>query len=66
MEPCVVSPFSIGRNEKCVCGSGKKYKRCCLLKSFAQKEAVGTESQPTDDMEVIGCQNTNGTELPPR
>jgi hypothetical protein len=21
----------IGRNEPCPCGSGKKYKRCCLL-----------------------------------
>lgn len=20
----------IGRNEKCICGSGKKYKKCCL------------------------------------
>ncbi|MCB5559718.1 SEC-C metal-binding domain-containing protein [Anaerosalibacter bizertensis] len=19
----------IGRNEKCICGSGKKYKKCC-------------------------------------
>lgn len=23
----------IGRNEKCPCGSGKKYKQCCLKKS---------------------------------
>jgi uncharacterized protein YchJ len=22
----------IGRNEPCTCGSGKKYKKCCLLK----------------------------------
>ena len=21
----------IGRNQPCVCGSGKKYKKCCLL-----------------------------------
>tara|TARA_R110002111_G_scaffold180643_1_gene246258 strand:+ start:774 stop:1283 length:510 start_codon:yes stop_codon:yes gene_type:complete len=21
----------IGRNEKCICGSGKKYKKCCLM-----------------------------------
>ena len=25
----VVSDKSIGRNEYCTCGSGKKYKRCC-------------------------------------
>jgi hypothetical protein len=24
---------AIGRNEPCPCGSGKKYKQCCLLKS---------------------------------
>lgn len=24
---------SIGRNEPCFCGSGKKYKRCCLAKA---------------------------------
>ncbi len=22
----------IGRNDKCVCGSGKKYKNCCISK----------------------------------
>lgn len=25
----VVNPVKIGRNEKCTCGSGKKYKKCC-------------------------------------
>lgn len=24
--------FKMGRNELCSCGSGKKYKKCCLLK----------------------------------
>jgi len=24
---------AIGRNQPCPCGSGKKYKHCCLLKS---------------------------------
>ena len=24
---------SIGRNEMCLCGSKKKYKKCCMLKS---------------------------------
>jgi len=27
----------IGRNAPCPCGSGKKYKKCCLLKQAAQK-----------------------------
>ncbi|WP_082786504.1 MULTISPECIES: SEC-C metal-binding domain-containing protein [Sporosarcina] len=24
-----VNDVSIGRNEPCICGSGKKYKKCC-------------------------------------
>ncbi|WP_202709963.1 SEC-C metal-binding domain-containing protein [Sporosalibacterium faouarense] len=28
----VVKPKKIGRNEPCPCGSGKKYKKCCLNK----------------------------------
>lgn len=31
----------IGRNDPCPCGSGKKYKKCCLLKV---KEAAGTKA----------------------
>lgn len=27
-----VSRRSVGRNDACPCGSGKKYKRCCLRK----------------------------------
>lgn len=33
----------IGRNDPCPCGSGKKYKQCCLKKS--QPSADGTESK---------------------
>ncbi|WP_429201640.1 SEC-C metal-binding domain-containing protein [Aeromonas veronii] len=25
-----MTPIKIGRNEPCPCGSGKKYKQCCL------------------------------------
>jgi len=25
-------PPSVGRNERCLCGSGKKFKKCCLNK----------------------------------
>ena len=24
-----VESFKIGRNDPCICGSGKKYKKCC-------------------------------------
>lgn len=30
-EPIVVGPKT-GRNDPCPCGSGKKYKKCCMLK----------------------------------
>jgi hypothetical protein len=26
-------PRKVGRNEKCLCGSGLKYKKCCLIRS---------------------------------
>lgn len=37
-EPSVAAPTSgaktrVGRNEPCPCGSGRKYKKCCLRKS---------------------------------
>ena len=35
----------IGRNEPCPCGSGKKYKRCCLNKQPAPSEVVKDGSQ---------------------
>ena len=28
----VVKPKKIGRNDPCPCGSGKKYKKCCMNK----------------------------------
>lgn len=39
----------IGRNDPCPCGSGKKYKRCCLAQSeAADRQALGpTASAPT-------------------
>lgn len=30
-EPITLEP-QVGRNESCICGSGKKYKKCCLNK----------------------------------
>lgn len=33
VEPRVSSGQKVGRNDPCPCGSGKKYKKCCLLKS---------------------------------
>jgi preprotein translocase subunit SecA len=27
-----IAPYKPGRNDPCVCGSGKKYKKCCMNK----------------------------------
>jgi preprotein translocase subunit SecA len=32
-EPRTATGEKVGRNDPCPCGSGKKYKKCCLLKS---------------------------------
>mgnify|MGYP003297608900 CR=1 FL=1 len=31
-EPRMLAGVKVGRNDPCPCGSGKKYKKCCLLK----------------------------------
>jgi transposase-like protein len=33
-QPLHTNPNKIGRNDACPCGSGQKYKRCCLNKSL--------------------------------
>src|SRR5215831_2474099 len=42
--------MKIGRNEPCPCGSGKKYKKCCLAKD----EAIHLTAQPA--METPGAE----------
>ncbi len=29
----MAAPAKIGRNDRCTCGSGKKYKNCCAVKA---------------------------------
>lgn len=37
----------IGRNDPCLCGSGKKYKRCCLAKvEQAERQALAAAVEP--------------------
>lgn len=40
-----------GRNELCSCGSGQKYKKCCLAKDEAnEKEALERTRRPENVM----------------
>lgn len=32
--------IKIGRNDKCPCGSGRKYKKCCLIKEMKEKQII--------------------------
>lgn len=43
--------MKIGRNDPCHCGSGKKYKKCCLLVEEAASRVSSIESY--DPVEVI-------------
>ena len=36
----------VGRNDPCPCGSGKKYKKCCMLKDLEQE----LENQPDEEI----------------
>lgn len=46
----------IGRNEQCPCGSGRKYKRCCLQKNQAQQEAQLQSQKVSINEEVAKLQ----------
>jgi len=40
-EPIPNSEYrKIGRNEKCFCGSGKKFKKCCISKQYVENDSV--------------------------
>jgi hypothetical protein len=56
--PAVAAKKKIGRNDPCPCGSGKKYKKCCLPKGITFKEESGGENIP-----VIPRKDTDDTGL---
>lgn len=44
-KPAAVDRKNIGRNDPCYCGSGKKYKKCCITKDqAAHKDIVHEDS----------------------
>ncbi len=50
VEPIVRSEPKIGRNDPCPCGSGKKYKKCCLDKAAIPPQALRYRVTSTEDM----------------
>jgi hypothetical protein len=50
--------MKIQRNQICPCGSGKKYKKCCLISSqvkeaFSKQRAIGTNDEHIEEPELI-------------
>lgn len=45
--------MKLGRNDPCLCGSGKKYKRCCMDSLSKQHASV------SDDIEQVAAMNPN-------
>jgi tetratricopeptide (TPR) repeat protein len=43
----------VGRNDPCPCGSGKKYKRCCLEKDEAAARAARAAASPVQHLPDI-------------
>jgi tetratricopeptide (TPR) repeat protein len=48
-------PREIGRNDPCPCGSGKKYKKCCMGKAPARRPAAAPPKvDPTTQLKLAG------------
>jgi len=39
----------VGRNDPCPCGSGKKYKKCCLNKHYEQRQEAAAEQRRREE-----------------
>lgn len=46
----------IGRNAPCPCGSGKKYKKCCLEKDRAEEWIAHTAVEDEEDVDIGGTE----------
>jgi hypothetical protein len=58
----VHNPFrNVGRNDPCPCGSGKKFKKCCLNKQRAELESTTEFSDPSSADEALDFDNADGS-----
>lgn len=47
----------IGRNDRCPCGSGKKYKHCCLKRDNDQKYIAGSNSPADEALQLLNSES---------
>lgn len=61
---------SLGRNEPCHCGSGKKYKQCCLSKDEAAERTArakaAEKAEKADKAEAATAGEAAPAKAPPR
>jgi hypothetical protein len=43
----------MGRNEPCYCGSGKKFKKCCVAKAYTETDHVDIVAQPINIDQIL-------------
>lgn len=48
--------MKLGRNDPCHCGSGKKYKQCCLAKDEAKERAARAQAAEKAAREPAGTE----------
>ena len=48
-DPNIVSVKTVGPNEPCLCGSGKKFKKCCMYKGIRRLAVAGEVTTPRVD-----------------
>lgn len=56
IEECLQQLETIGRNDKCICNSGKKYKYCCIHNETAIKSRLRCELTHTAPMSRVKAQ----------
>lgn len=52
-EPANAINYNVGRNDPCPCGSGKKYKKCCLIKQQTKPLDAIELKEPSDIPEPL-------------
>src|SRR6202023_2399241 len=57
IEPIRNRGDKIGRNDPCPCGSGKKFKNCCMKKSGYYCQASMSMTQPKTEPEIAGAES---------
>ena len=55
----VLQLAKVGRNDPCPCGSGKKYKKCCMAKDEAQRIAELPDAE--NDEDVVASDDSDHT-----